>query len=202
MRTNLAFALGWAAVVLRFAGEWMFPGDGPFALLVAQAALLAAGVAFLWRSLGSIFLRGGNHAAGIREGLLALPIGLLLGAVTAYAASGALDWLSPDRLAAPLVGNLLFTAIEEVEFRGFLLALLLRLGLRPSTAVGAQALIHTLAHGGRVLGGYYISLLVTLVMTLWFGSITLRSRSLWGAWIAHLSWNMAIVLPQAGAGLG
>src|SRR3972149_2483648 len=145
-REKIGFAFGWVAILLRLANDWLFASGSPLPYLLAQAAFLGVGIAYLWPNLAAIFLGSGRHRQSLREGLVALPVGLLLAAVSAYTRYGALEWATVDQTLGALVGNVLFTAIEELEFRGFLLALLLRLGGRPSTAVWLQALVPTLGH--------------------------------------------------------
>jgi membrane protease YdiL (CAAX protease family) len=41
---------------------------------------------------------------------------------------------------------------------------------------------------------------VTLLVFVWYGFITVRTRSLWGAVIAHASVNIFGFLPSAGSG--
>ena len=197
-REKIAFGLGWVAVLLRLASDSLFPGGGPISYQLLQSAFLALGIAFLWPNLDAIFLRNGQHQRSIREGLVALPIGLLLGTISAYGRFGAPEWPTIGQAIAPVAYNVFFTALEELEFRGFLLALLLRLGGRVPTAVWLQALLHTLAHTQRLWHGYLLSLVGTLLITLWFGFLALRTRSLWGPWVGHLSWNVAILLTEFG----
>ena len=199
-REKIGFGLGWVAILLRLASDWIFSSGGPLAYQLLQAAFLALGIACLWPNVHAVFLTNGRHLPSIREGLVALPVGLVLGTVTAYTRFGALQWPTIGQTIAPIADNVFFTAVEELEFRGFLLALLLRLGVRSPTAVWLQAIVHTLAHTHRLWQGYYLSLVGTLLITMWLGSLALRTRSLWGPWVAHLSWNVAILLPELGTG--
>lgn len=200
-RRTVAFAFAGVAIALRMASDWLFPTGGPLPYQLAQAACLSLALLILWPDLSLVFLLGGENRRAIREGLAALPLGLAVGVGWALLRFGGPQWPSVEQTIGPVAGNIFFTAVEELEFRGFLLAWLLKRGFSSGAAIGLQAVIHTLAHSHRIGQGDLLSLAVTLLVTLWFGSLALRTRSLWGAWAAHLSWNIGILLPELGAGL-
>jgi membrane protease YdiL (CAAX protease family) len=199
-RQAVALAVGGAAVVLRMASDWLPPGLASIATPGLQAALLALGVALLNPEFHLIFLRGGEPRRGLAMGILFLPFALVMGLVAAQMRFGGPQWpTSLGQVAGQLFGSALFTAIEELEFRGFLLAILLSLRMKPPAAVATQAVFHTLAHIHRAWEGNYLGLVAPLMLTLWFGWLTVRTRSLLGAWATHFSWNLGIAIPELGA---
>lgn len=200
-RVTLAFSLAGIAIVLRMASDWLFPTGGPLPYQLAQATCLTLALVALWPNLSIVFLQGGDTRSAIQQGLLAIPLGLSVGLGWAWLRFGGPQWPTFDQLTGPIASNVFFTAVEELEFRGFLLAWLLRRGLSPTAALWLQAIIHTLAHIHRLWQGDFLSLAMTLLVTAWFGWLTYRTRSVWGAWVAHLSWNLGILLPELGTGL-
>jgi len=103
--------------------------------------------------------------------------------------------------AAILIGNnLFFPVVEELEFRGFFLSWMLEKRVSAGYAVWLVAGIHLLAHIHLFLQHNYTMVVVTLLVFVWYGFITVRTRSLWGAVIAHASVNIFGFLPSAGSG--
>ncbi len=200
-RETFGFALGGVAVLLRMASDWLFPRGGPLPYQLAQAAFLALGLALLWPRRERVFLAGGDLRASLRGALWAVPLGLAGGAALAYLRFHALLWPGPGQLLPPLANNLFFSAVEELEFRGFFLGWLTRRGVRPWRAIPLVALTHTLAHVHRLWSGDVAALAVTLAVTLWWTWLVVRTKSLWGAYAAHFAWNVLVLLPQLGSGL-
>jgi membrane protease YdiL (CAAX protease family) len=200
-RVNLGFALGGVAVVLRLASDWLFSQGGPSPYQLAQAALLALGLAVIWPRRDLVFLAGGDSRASLRRGLWAVPLGLVAGLGGAWLRFGAVTWPALGQLPLPLANNLFFCAVEELEFRGFFLGWALRRGLRPSWAIGIVAVTHTLAHAHRFWNGDGVAIVSTLAVTLWWTWLVARTRSIWGAYLAHLVWNVLLLLPELGSGV-
>jgi membrane protease YdiL (CAAX protease family) len=200
-RANLGFTLGGVAVILRLASDWLFSQGGPFPYQLAQAALLALGLAVIWPRRDLVFVAGGDSRASLRRGLWAVPLGLVVGLVSARLRFGTLLWPGPGQLPVPLANNVFFCAVEELEFRGFFLGWALRRGLRPSWAIGVVAVTHTLAHMHRFWNADVVAIASTLAVTLWWTWLVARTRSIWGGYLAHLVWNVLLLLPELGGGV-
>ena len=201
VRERIAFGAMAIAVALRLASDWLFASGGPFPYQLAQAALLGFALILLWPRFETVFLKDRQHQLSVFEGLLALPLGLLLGLGTAWMSYGELKMPSPNLTALMIANNLFFPAVEELEFRGFLLGWLSRRKLPSLLAVILVAVLHMLAHPHYLWEGKYVNALSVFLMGSWLGSLTLRTRSLWGAYVAHALFNISYFLPLIGAGL-
>ena len=196
-REVAAFTLAGLAILLRMASDWLFAQGGPLWYQGIQAALLVIAIALIGPRLDLIFLKGGNNRASIREGLLAVPLGLAFGLLGAFALYGGLTLPSLDTAAVVIGNNLFFPAVEELEFRGFMLAWLLHRKISPGIAIALTAIVHVVAHPHWAWSGQYYMLVISLAVFLWYGSIVVRTHSLWGAYVAHASFNILGFLPQA-----
>ena len=67
-------------------------------------------------------------------------------------------------------------------------------------AIAGTAVVHVLAHAHWVLQGEYAMVAIGLAMFLWLGYITATTRSIWGAYVAHASWNIFGFLPLIASG--
>ena len=193
-RGKMAFGFAALAILLRLASDWLFSKGGPFPYQMLQAILLVLALVMLRYHLDAVFLKDGQHKQSIREGLLALPLGLLLGLGSAWISQGGLQLPPLDLAIVVIANNLFFPAVEELEFRGFLLGWLSQRKLSPMLAVFLVAILHMLAHPHYLWEGNYISALSVLLAGLWWGSMTLRTRSLWGAYFAHALFNITYFL--------
>lgn len=89
-----------------------------------------------------------------------------------------------------------------MEFRGFFLGCLISRKPSPALAVGIVSIAHLLAHPHYFWQGNWLTVATLLpLLLLWFGWLTLRTRSLWGAYVAHASFNIFAFLPMLGAGV-
>lgn len=199
-RRALAFGLAGAALALRLASDWLFREGGPLTYQLAQALLLAAGLLVLAPAHEVVFLRGGEFRRSVQLGLVAAPLGLAAGLGDALMELGGPRWPSPAAAVLPIANNLFFSAIEELEFRGFLLAWLLARRVRPALALVIVAALATLAHVHRLWAGDVRAVAFTAGLAAWWTWIALRTRSLWGAWVAHALWNVFVLLPELGLG--
>ncbi len=199
-RERLAFGLAAIAILLRLASDWVFPAGGPFGYQLLQAVLLLLAVIALSPHLEVIFLRNGNARGSIREGLLAVPLGLLMGLGLSWLRFGGLHGPTFDQAVGVVANNLFFPAVEELEFRGFMLAWLVSRKTPPVIAIWLVAILHVLAHPHYIWQGSYLNLATALLLFAWFGWLTLRTRSLWGAYVAHAASNIFLFLPVIGSG--
>ncbi len=196
-----AFTLAGMAIVLRMASDWIFPQGGPLPYQLLQALLLLLALIFLRHSLDLIFLRGGQKQLAIRIGLLGIPLGLIVGLGTAWFEYGRPLWPSFIQMALLIANNLFFSAVEELEFRGFLLSWFSRRNMAPRIVILVVAVLATLAHAHRFLQFDIRSIAFTLAVNVWWTWIVYRTRSLWGAWVAHATWNIFVLLPVLGSGI-
>lgn len=197
---GVAYSLGLAAVALRLLSDWLFPRGGPLWYQIVQCALLVIALPFLPR-LDEVFLSASLLSTSIRLGLLGIPLGFFFGIVDAYLEYGHPIWPSLLQALGPIANNLFFSAVEELEFRGFLLSFLLKLGIRVRNAFTITVLIAFLAHAHRLWHPDLRALVFTLVLNVWWTWLVVRTRSLLSAWIAHASWNIFVVLPELGMGI-
>lgn len=197
----MAFGMAAFAILLRLASDWLFASGGPLPYQMIQAALLGLAMILLWPRLEMVFLRNGRHRRSIFEGLLALPLGIIIGLVSALMMYGAPQWPSINLAAMMIANNLFFPAVEELEFRGFLLGWLSRRKSPSMAVVVLVSALHTLAHPHYLWSGNSVSALWVFLVGLWWGGLTLRTRSLWGAYIAHALFNIFYFLPLLGAGI-
>jgi len=200
IRKRAAFGFAGVAIVLRMASDWIFPNGGPLYYQAIQAGLLLAAIILIWQQLETIFLKGGNIKSSVREGLLAIPFGIIGGLAIAWTLFGGPQWPTLTQAAILIGNNLFFPVVEELEFRGFFLSWMLEKRVSPGYAVWLVAVIHLLAHIHLFLQGNYVMAAVTLAVFVWYGYTTIRTRSLWGALIAHAAVNIFGFLPSAGSG--
>jgi membrane protease YdiL (CAAX protease family) len=200
IRKRAAFGLAGVAIVLRMASDWLFPNGGPLYYQAIQAGLLLLAILLLWQQLKTIFLTGGDVKRSVRSGLLAIPFGIIGGLVIAWVRFGGPQWPTLAQAAALIGNNLFFPVVEELEFRGFFLSWMLEKRISPGYAVWLVAGIHLLAHIHLFWQHNYLMAAVTLGVFVWYGFITVRTRSLWGALIAHAGVNIFGFLPSAGSG--
>jgi membrane protease YdiL (CAAX protease family) len=199
-REAAGFGLAGVAILLRIASDWLFRTGGPLPYQLMQALFLLAAVMVLGRC-ETIFLTKGQKGSAVREALMAPPFALLGGLALAWMRFGGPQWPGTAAGAAAIVGNnLFFPAVEELEFRGFLLAWLLQRGMAPRNAVLTAAMIHVLAHLHWWRERNLMMLALSFFLFLWYGSLTVRTRSLWGAIVAHASVNIFGFLPTTGRG--
>ena len=144
-----------------------------------------------------VFLKGGDPRKAISVGLLILPVGLLAGLGIAFVQLGGPHWVSLGQAMTIIANNFFFPAVEELEFRGFLLGWMVHHKMRLSLAIWLVAAIHALAHPHYLLQGNYVFFFAILLVFAWLGWVTIRYKSLWGAYIAHAVWNIALFLPLA-----
>jgi membrane protease YdiL (CAAX protease family) len=199
-RKRIAFGLAWIAIILRMASDWIFPGGGPLYYQLIQAFFLLLAIAFLWHELEVIFLKGGNVKSSIHRGLWAIPFAIIGGLLLAYAKFGGPQLPTLAGALALIANNLFFPVVEELEFRGFFLSWLLEKRITPVYAIWLAAVVHLIAHIHLFLQGNYLMAVVTLLVFVWYGSITVKTKSLWGAMIAHSSVDIFGFLPSAGSG--
>lgn len=130
--------------------------------------------------------------------VLVLAVGLLFGAV-GFAQAALLAWLRYRRFRLPsareypgAILNAVGTAIvDEAAFRGVILGLLLAVGVPPTTAIIAQALIYVLATrvGAERLG---YTLIFTLGLGLAAGWVTIATGGIGAAVIGHATTRLAV----------
>ncbi|OGO63299.1 MAG: hypothetical protein A2Z45_03365 [Chloroflexi bacterium RBG_19FT_COMBO_55_16] len=200
-RETVAFSLAGVSILLRIASDWLFSTGGPLPYQMLQAAFLLLALIALWPHLDLVYLKSGLSRRAIQEGLLALPLGFLAGMAIAWMQFGEPRWPTVAQAVRMLANNLFFPAVEELEFRGFLLAWLISRKLAPTLAVWLAAALHTFAHPHYLWDGNYLSFVSLFILLAWFGGLTLRTRSLWGAYLAHALWNISFFLPLLGAGM-
>lgn len=200
-RTTVAFSLAAVAILLRMISDWLFATGGPLPYQLLQATLLLLALPILWPRLDIVFLRAGQPARAIREGALAIPLALLGGLALAYMRFGGPQWPTFNNAMVMIANNLFFPVVEELEFRGFFLAWLLGRKMSPALAVWLTAIVHLFAHVHLFWQGNFLMAGITLLVFVWYGWLTLRTRSLWGAFVAHASVNIFGFLPTAGSGL-
>jgi membrane protease YdiL (CAAX protease family) len=200
-REMAAFVVAGLVILLRLTSDWLFAQGGPLWYQGVQAALLVVAVLLLWPSLGRVFLKGGDNKASIKEGLIAVPLGIAFGLLGAFALYHGLTPPSTDQALTVIGNNLFFPAVEELEFRGFMLAWLLGKNVSPGKAIVITVLIHVLAHPHRAWNGQYYMLVLSLIVFLWYGSLVVRTRSLWGAYVTHASFNIFGFLPTVSHGM-
>ena len=196
---GVAYFLGLAALGLRLLSDWFFPAGGPLWYQILQCALLITALPFLPR-LDEVFLSGGLLSASIRLGFLGIPLGLFFGLGDAFMEYGHPSWPSFLQTLGPIINNLFFSAVEELEFRGFLLSFLLKLRIHVRAAFTFTVLMALVAHAHRLWHPDLRALAFTLALNAWWTWLVLRTRSLFGAWVAHASWNIFVVLPELGRG--
>ena len=179
VRKRVAFGLAGAAIILRMASDWIFPNGGPLYYQAIQAGLLLLAIILLWQQLET---------------------GIIGGLAIAWTRFGGVQWPTLAQAAILIGNNLFFPVVEELEFRGFFLSWMLEKRVSAGYAVWLVAGIHLLAHIHLFLQHNYTMVVVTLLVFVWYGFITVRTRSLWGAVIAHASVNIFGFLPSAGSG--
>ena len=200
-RKCIAFTLAGVAIILRMASDWIFPEGGPLYYQGIQTGFLVLAVIFLWPRLDTIFLRGGRTKNSIREGLLAIPFGFMAGMAVAWLQFGGPQWPTFTQAAIVIGNNLFFPIVEELEFRGFFLSWMLEKRVTPVLAIWLVATVHLLAHMHLFWQHNWIMAVGALLLFVWFGSLTVRTRSLWGAFVAHASANIFLFLPTIGSGI-
>lgn len=198
-RDLIAYTLAGVAIVLRLASDWIFPGGGPFLYQLLQAFLLLVALLFLWQHLETVFLRGGQTRLAIKIGLLGIPLGLMFGFGSARLEYVRPLWPSPAQLGFMVANNIFFSAVEELEFRGFLLSWLGKRKLSPVLIVLLVTTLAALAHAHRFWQGDIRSIAFTIAANAWWTWLVYRTRSIWGAWIAHSTWNIFVLLPVLGS---
>lgn len=200
LRIAVAFATAGVAIALRLASDWIFPQGGPLWYQGIQAALLAIAIVLIWFRADLIFLKGGNTIASVKEGLLGIPLGLAFGLLGAWWMFRGLAIPVPDQVITVVANNLFFPAVEELEFRGFLLGWLLSRKVPATVAIVAAAALHVLAHPHWYWSGEYFMIVLSSALFLWYGSLVVRTRSLWGAYVAHATSNIFGFLPLVAHG--
>jgi CAAX amino terminal protease family. len=121
------------------------------------------------------------------------PIGLLVGALLARPFFGTfeLDLSQPGFILPALVFAIANGAMEELSYRGALLGWTSRV-TGTSVALGGQAVVFGLAHGGADVGGAPVVLMLALGVGGFFaGVIALRTRSI----LLPIAWHVALDLP-------
>ena len=199
-RTAVVFGLAGLAIALRLASDWVFPRGGPLEYQLAQALLLVIAIGVLGSDRDQIFLRGGSPRPGLREIAIAIPLAFAGGLALAYARFGGPQWPTWNRAAVIVGNNLFFPAVEEVEFRAFLLAWVLRVTGRARLSIWLVAAVHTLAHAHWLFDRNAVMLATSFALFAWYGSLTLRTRSIWPAIAAHAAVNIFGFLPTTGGG--
>jgi hypothetical protein len=129
---------------------------------------------------------------GLGERGLAIIWGFCYGALGALIALG-VAWLRYGHLRLPdpssypgALSNALFTAfIDEATFRGIILGLLLVVGLDPWPAVVIQALLYALVTRTGAPGRPWQMLLVSLVIGVVGGVLTIWTQGIGAAFIGH-----------------
>ena len=200
-RKRVALGLAGVAIILRMGSDWIFPKGGPLYYQGIQAGLLLLAVLCLWPRLDTVFLTGGRFKSSIREGLLAVPISLVAGLAVSWFLFGGPKWPTLAQAAIVIGNNLFFPMVEELEFRGFFLSWTLERGVSPSLAIWLVAVMHLVAHMHLFWQHNWILAGTTLLLFVWFGSLTVRTRNLWGAFVAHASANIFMFLPTIGSGI-
>ncbi len=198
-RETLGFVLAGIAIALRMASDWMFASGGSLLYQIAQALLLLLALIAIWSRREIVFLKGGNTRRAILEALLALPIGLILGLALAMMRYRGLQLPTLEQATVMIANNLFFPAIEELEFRGFFLGWLIQRKMAPVLAVWIVAIIHLLAHIHYFWQGNWMTIVTVFLSLLWFGWLTVRTKSLWGAYVAHALFNISAFFPVIGA---
>ncbi|MFQ6094174.1 MAG: lysostaphin resistance A-like protein [bacterium] len=197
-KRRLALTFASVAIVLRMAGDWFFPAGGPLHYQLVQAIFLFFSILILWHHLEMIYLRGGHLKLSILWGLLGIPAGLIFGLGDAWLSFGKPLWPDLSRLGFMVGNNLFFSAVEELEFRGFLLFWLFPKKISPTLVILIVALVASLAHSHRLLDFDIRSILITFAVNAWWSWIVCRTRCIWGAWVAHATWNIFVLLPVLG----
>ena len=195
-REIIAFVLAGTAIILRMLSDWIFPNGGPLNYQFLQAFLLFIALIFIWKHLEIVFLRGGNMRSAIRIGLLGIPLGFLFGLGGAWLEYGKPQWGSLSQIFFMVLNNLFFSAVEELEFRGFLMSWLRRRNISPILVIMIVTLIAALVHWHRFLQGDVRSIIITIAVNAWWTWLVYRTKSLWGGWIAHATWNIFVLLPS------
>jgi len=154
------------------------------------AALLGAGAATV-----GLPSPGDAHLPAV----VALPVGAAAGLVLFRSLAGSWACLArprgaPSRVASRLLGISARAAVEEVAWRGYVLAALVPVAGRPGAVVLSSALF-ALAHG-HVHGRRKLVHVATGGV---FGGVYVATGSLGAAILAHAAYNCAVVLAAANA---
>jgi membrane protease YdiL (CAAX protease family) len=197
----VAFGIAAIAILLRMLSDWLFATGGPLSYQLLQVVLLLLALLILRPRLEIVFLRTGQTKQSIRDGALAIPLAFLGGLIFAYMRFGRPQWPTFNNAMVMIANNLFFPVVEELEFRGFFLAWLLGRKISPTLAVWLTAIMHLFAHVHLFWQGNFLMVCITLLVFVWYGWLTLRTRSLWGAFVAHTSVNIFSFLPTTGSGI-
>jgi membrane protease YdiL (CAAX protease family) len=130
--------------------------------------------------------------------VVVLVVGLLFGAV-GLAQAAALAWFryrrfrlpSPREYPGAILNSVGTAIVDEAAFRGVILGLLLAVGVPPTTAIIAQALVYVLATrvGAERLG---YTLLFTLALGLAAGWVTVATGGIGAAVIGDAATRLAV----------
>jgi membrane protease YdiL (CAAX protease family) len=200
----IAVSLCWALLPAPLAdplgGDCTDPASPPAVWRAAEAVLTLGSLAILayvLRARGSDLGLRWPAQAVVRLAVLGAvvlgPIGLVFGALLARPFFGAfeLDLSRPGFLVPALVFAIANGVMEELAYRGALLAWTSRV-TGTWIAVGGQAIVFGLVHGGADVGGSPLLLMLALgVGGLLAGVIALRTRSL----LVPIAWHVALDLP-------
>lgn len=175
-------------------------GSPPAVWRAAEAGLALASLtvlAFVLRARRShLGLRWPTRSvvrAAVVGAVILGPIGLLVGALLARPFFGTfeLDLSQPGFILPALVFAIANGAMEELSYRGALLGWTSRV-TGTSVALGGQAVVFGLAHGGADVGGAPVVLMLALGVGGFFaGVIALRTRSI----LLPIAWHVALDLP-------
>ncbi|MFQ6104013.1 MAG: CPBP family intramembrane glutamic endopeptidase [Candidatus Glassbacteria bacterium] len=197
-RERLAFIFAAFAIILRMASDWIFATGGPLPYQLLQAFFLFISILILRHDLEVIYLRGGQIRLSIKWGLLAIPLGFIFGLGDAFLSYGRPLWPDLPEFCFMAANNVFFSAVEELEFRGFLLLWLMRKKISPTLIILIVALVASLAHSHRFLEFDIRSIVITIAVNAYWTWIVYRTRCIWGAWVAHATWNIFVLLPILG----
>ncbi len=214
IRVLVAFAITLFLVILRFeaekfgAAEYDEPTrDGQRASVLRRLSWILLGFALAGALLlahpnpaGDLGLTLGDRAVAILVGFALGIVGTLQAVAYAFFRYGRLRFPPTWTYPGAVLNGIGTAFIDEVTFRGALLALLLLTGLNPVTAVVVQAFVYTLATRTGAPGRGRYMFVLTLVGGLVAGWVTVVTGAIGAAFLGHAITRIAVFVCTGHAG--
>jgi hypothetical protein len=149
---------------------------------------------------GGLFLRLGDGLEAVIYGVAFAAVGTLQAVAFAWLRYRRLR-LPPQTLYPGALLNSIATAfVDEVTFRGLLLAFLIGFGLDPSTSNIAQAVLYAIATRLGARGRDPYMLVLILIVGLFSGWLTIITGGIGAAFLGHAVTRFAVFLATGHAG--
>jgi hypothetical protein len=181
-----------------------YGGRAPLRRRIAWYLIGIGLVVLTWLTIpdpsSQLYLTLGDRSAALVAGLIYGGIGIAQAAAFAFLRYRHLRFPTVASYPVALINSVGTAFVDEAAFRGCVLGFLILVGVEPGLAIGLQALLYTLCTRLGAPGRDRYMLVLSLVIGLASGYVTLRTGGIGAAFVGHAITRFATFVATGHAG--